>query len=309
MRATSQPLIQNLNELKELIIDVGRGQASISMGHKTLQVLAALVENPNEVALQSISEVAKQVGVNASTLTRLASRLGFSGYGEFQAVFKRNLTTHHATAPAHFYSRQGKRLLQTRRGKQHEGDNVLANIAHDSVRNIETTLAALDHKMMLDAARRLAKARRVVVYGLRQFHGIASYLSYGLNLVRPDVSLLDANAMGVAEGLSQMNPQDVLIVASVAPYTQLVAEVTKTAHANQIDVIALSDSLASPLVTHARYAFLIPHQGSYISNSLGAYLVFCEGLVNLVAKELGAAGLKSLRQRERLIEQLKIEIR
>lgn len=304
MRSASQPLIHSLDELKQLIIDIGRGKAKISMGHKTLQVLAALTENPNHVALHSISEVAKTVGVNASTLTRLADRLGFGGYGEFQAVFKRNLTS--SSAP--FYSEQGKRLLQTpsKLSTQANG-HVLNNIAADSIRNIEVTLASIDPKILLQAASKIARARRVVVYGLRQFHAIASYLVYGLNLIRPDVSLLDANAMGVAEGLSPLNSQDILIVASVAPYTRLVAEVTKTAHDNRIDVVALSDSLASPLVTHAKYPFLIPHTGSYISNSLGAYLVFCEGLVNLVAKELGPTGLKALKQRERLIEQLDIE--
>ncbi|MCD8504466.1 MAG: MurR/RpiR family transcriptional regulator [Burkholderiaceae bacterium] len=305
MRSASQPVIHSLDELKQLIIDIGRGQASISLGSKTLQVLAALVENPNQVALHSISEVAKAVGVNASTLTRLASRLGFGGYGEFQAVFKRNLTN--SSAP--FYSEQGKRLLQTPRTVSAGANrHVLDSIAADSIRNIEAAIAATDPKTMLQAAARIARARRVVIYGLRQFHAIASYLVYGLNLIRPDVSLLDANAMGVAEGLSQLGSQDILIVASVAPYTRLVAEVAKTAHDNGIQVVALSDSLASPLVTHAQYPFLIPHTGSYISNSLGAYLVFCEGLVNLVAKELGAAGLKTIKQRERLIEQLKIEM-
>lgn len=302
MRPASQPLIKDLDELKQLIVDIGRGQANISMGNKTLQVLAALAENPNKVALDSISAVAKEVGVNASTLTRLASRLGFSGYSEFQAVFKRNLTH------THFYSEQGKRLLQTpRRAKPGQQDHTLSIIANDSIRNIEATVASVDPKIMASAATRLAKARQVVIYGLRQFHAIASYLVYGLTMIRPNVSLLDANAMGVAEGLSQMDSQDVLIVASVAPYTRLVAEVAKHAHNNRIDVIALSDSLASPLLTHAKYAFLIPHTGSYISNSLGAYLVFCEGLVNLVAQDLGATGLKSLKQRERLIQQLGIE--
>lgn len=303
MRTTGQPLIQTVDGLRQLIIDVGRGKSDISMGAKALQVLAALVENPNYIALHSISEVAREVGVNASTLTRLAGRLGFSGYSEFQSLFKKNLTS----APP-FYSEQGKRLLRTQRGsKLGPGDEVLKAITTDSISNIEAMLDAVDQKSVLQAAARIAKARRVVVYGLRQFHAIASYLVYGLNLIRPDVSLLDANAMGVAEGLSQLDPQDILIVASVAPYTRLVAEVAKNAHDNRIDVVALSDSLASPLVAHAKHAFLIPHTGSYVSNSLAAYLVFCEALVNLVAKDLGAAGLKSLKQREKLIEQLNIE--
>lgn len=303
MQHGNQPLARNLDELKALIVAINRGQSNITLGSKTLQVLGALVQKPHDVALHSISEVARGVGVNASTLTRLAARLGFSGYSEFQAIFKQSIT---ASTP--FYSEQGKRLLGNQsQGPTDKASQTLETVAQDSVRNIQTMLAALDSPTLIKTARRLARARRVTLYGLRQFHGIASYLTYGLSLVRPDVSLLDASALGVAEGLSSMTSQDVLVVTSVAPYTRAVVDVAKAAHDTGIDVIALTDSLTSPLVAHAAYAFEIPHEGSYISNSLGAYLVFCEGLVNLVAKELGTKGLACLEQREAMIERLKIE--
>lgn len=303
MHAGNQPLVSNLDELKALMVAINRGETTITLGNKTLRVLGALLQHPNDVALHSISTVASRVGVNASTLTRLASRLGFSGYSEFQGIFKQNLAS--ATP---FYSGQGKRLLGNQaKGAEGKASQTLQQVAQDSVRNIETAMLALDPKMMSDAAHRLARAPRVALYGLRQFHGIASYLAYGLSLVRSDVSLLDASGLGVAEGLSCLSNRDVLVVASVAPYTRAVVEVARTARANDIGLIALSDSLSSPLVAHAQYAFEIPHDGSYISNSLAAYLVFCEGLVNLVAQALGAKGLKSLEQREAMIEQLNIE--
>lgn len=297
------PLVGTLDELKALTVAINRGESNIKLGSKTMRVLGALLQDPNDVALHSISAVAKRVGVNASTLTRLAARLGFSGYSEFQSLFKQNITT---TAP--FYSEQGKRLLGNQsKGAQGKALQTLGRVAQDSMRNIEATLAGLDPVLMSQAARRLARAPRVSLYGLRQFHGIVSYLAYGLSLVRPDVSLLDANGLGIAEGLAALREDDVLVVASVAPYTRGVADVAKAARQNGIDVLALSDNLNSPLVAHAQYAFQIPHAGNYISNSLAAYLVFSEGLVNLVAQELGTKGLKSLQQRESMIEQLNIE--
>ncbi|TIV92299.1 MAG: RpiR family transcriptional regulator, partial [Mesorhizobium sp.] len=44
------------------------------------------------------------------------------------------------------------------------------------------------------------------------------------------------------------------------------------------------------------------------SNSMGAYVVFCEALLNLVARELGDKALNSLAGRERLIAEMNIEI-
>ncbi|SAL03880.1 hypothetical protein AWB83_06907 [Caballeronia ptereochthonis] len=49
------------------------------------------------------------------------------------------------------------------------------------------------------------------------------------------------------------------------------------------------------------------HESSFFSNSMGAYLVFCEGLLNLVAAYLGKRALQALERRERLITALGIE--
>lgn len=303
MHNGQRPLVSNLDELKSLIVAINRGESDVRLGSKTMRVLDTLLQNPNDVALHSISDVAGHVGVNASTLTRLATRLGFQGYTEFQAMFKRNIA---AATP--FYSEQGKRLLGNQAGSAHgKATQTLEQVAEDSVRNIQGTVAGLDPQTMSEAARQLARAPRVSLYGLRQFHGIVSYLAYGLGLVRTDVNLLDAHALGVAEGLSTLRRNDVLVVASVAPYTRAVVEVAKAARDNGIAVIALSDRLSSPLVTHAQYAFQIPHTGHYISNSLAAYLVFCEALVNLVAQQLGSQGLQALQHREAMIERLNIE--
>ena len=73
-------------------------------------------------------------------------------------------------------------------------------------------------------------------------------------------------------------------------------------------MIAITDSRSSPLVPPAKHAFFIPHASSFYSNSMGAYVVFCEALLNLVARELGDRALNSLAGRERLIAEMNIEV-
>jgi DNA-binding MurR/RpiR family transcriptional regulator len=41
---------------------------------------------------------------------------------------------------------------------------------------------------------------------------------------------------------------------------------------------------------------------------MGAYVIFCEGLLNLVARQLGDQALDALERREGFIAQLDIEI-
>src|SRR5690606_38032446 len=104
-RPGSKP--QSLHELRELVLLIRRDESDISLGAKALEVLSKLVDAPEQTAVRTISELGEQLSVNASTLTRLAKRLGFSGFNDFQDVFREAI----ADETGYFYSRQAGRLL------------------------------------------------------------------------------------------------------------------------------------------------------------------------------------------------------
>ncbi|MBZ9672678.1 MurR/RpiR family transcriptional regulator [Mesorhizobium sp. ES1-3] len=134
----------------------------------------------------------------------------------------------------------------------------------------------MDGASLKGATARLASARRVRVHGVRQFHSLASFLTYCLGMVRSDVALLDEPRLRVAEALSQLEPGDVVIVASCAPYTRSVAEVGRVATANGQSVIAITDSRSSPLVPPAEHAFFIPHASSFTRTAWAHILSFAK---------------------------------
>lgn len=301
---------RSVEALRELTLRIGRDDGGLTMGGKAHTVLAKLVERPEEVAVRTITELAGTLGVNASTLTRLATRLGYVGFVDFQNVFRDSLAQRHR----HFYSQQAERLVAgaSARAQGHTTVNAaevetVVQIARESIHNVEGFLAQLSAADLRSTAKLLADAPRVRMHGLRQFSALASFLSYGLGMIRTDVGLLDPQGLGVAEGLAQLQRGDVLVVTSVAPYTRSVADAAVAAADAGLTVIAITDTRASPLVPPARHAFFIPHESSFFSNSMGAYLVFCEGLLNLVATHLGKAALQALERRERFITDLQIE--
>ncbi|TIV30668.1 MAG: MurR/RpiR family transcriptional regulator, partial [Mesorhizobium sp.] len=100
---------RTIEELRTLALSVGRDEAGFSLGSKAHDVFAKLVEAPEQSAVRTISELADQFGINPSTLTRLAKRLGFEGFSDFQAVFRKAI----ADDQQYFYSRQAGRLMTT----------------------------------------------------------------------------------------------------------------------------------------------------------------------------------------------------
>lgn len=300
---TASPKPRTVDELRELAVLIRRGQSDIALGDKALDILARLVDAPEQAAVRTITELGDLFSVNASTLTRLAKKLGYAGFNDFQNVFRQAIVD----GDRYFYSRQAGRLLAA----VPSGDlstGIFERLARETAANVDGFIARIDTDTLDRTASLLATAPRVRIHGVRQYHAFASFLTYGLGMLRGEVALLDAIQLGTAEALAQLEKGDVVVVASCAPYTRSIANVAETAAACGLEVVAVTDTRASPLVAPSRHAFFIPHASSFFINSMGAYIVFGEGLLNLVARKMGKRALKALARREELIAGMKIEI-
>ncbi|MGV2077260.1 MurR/RpiR family transcriptional regulator [Rhizobium sp. 16-545-1B] len=52
-----------------------------------------LLDHPEIVAFGTLQSVAQRCGVSGTTVTRLASRSGYSGFKEMQAAFRQHLVS------------------------------------------------------------------------------------------------------------------------------------------------------------------------------------------------------------------------
>ncbi|QRZ12842.1 MurR/RpiR family transcriptional regulator [Paracoccus methylovorus] len=288
-----------LDGLRALALEIGRGAAPITLGSKAAAALSRLIEMVGSPALLSITTLAGELGVNPSTLTRLARSLGYSGFPALQQV----LLSASMAAPGAFYSRQAQAALQGRAPARARAEQL----CHENQANIARFIENFDETAFSLATRLILNAPRVTVHGIRQFHSVASFLVYGLRMIRSDVQLLDANNLGTAEGLALLGAGDVLISVSCAPYSSQVVDVAAIAADIGLDVIALTDRAASPLVGPSRAAILVEHKSSFLSNSMGAFMVAIECLINSCATARPEAARKALKDRDDMIERLGIE--
>lgn len=283
--------------LKELLAAIEKGEVDIALGSSSVRVLTALIEAPQRAAVSSITELAEQVNVNASTLSRLARRLGYSGFSKLQDVFRRELTEGRS-----FYSDQASRLVV---GADAKGTLAqLTRLGRQESANIASTIEQVDPATFEAVVASLSQAKRVRIHGMRQFNSLALFMAYGLGMLRPDVGALDSSRQGVADALAQLETGDVLVVASCFPYTPSVLATAEVAARHGITVIALTDSASSPLAKTARHSFLVPNRSLFFSNSMCAFMLLAEGLLSAVASSLGEASVEALKYRETLITEL-----
>ena len=291
---------RDVQELRDLMLRISRGEAPLSLGPKAQNALAEILDLRGDPALLSITALAEKLAVNPSTLTRLARNLGYSGFGAFQQV----LLDASMSAPGDFYTRQAQTALA---GEDASGMGGIARLCRENQANIERFLESCDIEQFAQATDLITSAPRVMVHGIRQFHAFASFLAYGLRMIRSDVHLLDSNNLGVAEGLASMSEDDVLISASCAPYSTQVAATARAAADQGLKVVAITDRASSPLVAVSRAAILVPHETSFLSNSLTTFILAAECLINGCAAASPDQAKRALASRDKMIKHLSIE--
>jgi len=297
---------RTLEELKRKLQKLNSPSSDLKIGKRAMKALTQMVDQPDEVAVASISTLAASAGVNASTLSRLVRKLGFESFAEFQLIFRNHLARSSRTS---FYSDLAGQLV-----KEDEGETVSASlalmtqVAEEETRNIAQMLKGLDLEALEQAVRLLISAPRVRVYGLRQAHTVANLFAYALGLLRADVSLLGNPHHGIAHGLTELSEKDVLVVIGAAPYTRGTVAAARIAANHGLQVVAITDSHGSPLAAEASMTFVAPSSGTWYSNSMAAFLVFVEGLMAMIAGRLGRQSLNSLRRHEQLIDEVNHEL-
>jgi len=293
---------RTLEQLRRLVAQIHKNEASTKLGGRALRALQRIVNAPGQMAMSSISEVAASAGVNASTLTRLSRRLGYRGFNEFQDVFRQHLygSSRHAS------ERAGD--LPRAPAAQPSPEAILARIARNEARNIASTAGYINAGALETAAGWLTDARRVRTFGTRQMHAVAYLLSYGLGMLRSDVSLLAPFEHDAALGLAQLDIDDVVVVVSCAPYTRASIETARTAVAQGMRVIALTDSRASPLATVAGLGFVCETGDGFFGGGSAALFVVADALLSVVAERMGTRGLQQRQRREALISEMGVDL-
>lgn len=289
---------QTLDQLKQLQLLIEQGLAPISLGRKALEVLRALLRMPAHVAVSTISELSTELQVNPSTLTRLAKKLGYQGFNDFQALFRRQVTS-----DSQPFSEKADRWI-SHHAESDTGFAVLQQISRDEIHNLNVMADGLDADVMDRVSDLLAGARCVQFFGARLFYSLASFNAYCLGLIRSQTGVLAESGRGVAHGLAQLQAGDVLVLMGAAPHSAVTVNLARAARRKGIQVIAITDSPLSPLAQSAQLSLVAPTTGSFFANNVASYVILSEALLVQVASKLGSGAVQRLQDQERLVEEL-----
>lgn len=249
------------------------------------QVATYVIDNPHDIALETLSVIASRCDAQPSTIVRFAKAFGYRGASDMQRLFRDEILS---AAPAPSYS---ERIRQFRKRSDEVDWLSPHNVLHDFA---ESNIIALEHLREVVSPDDLEKsvelmhrAHTVYLAGVRRSFPVAAYLAYSLSHVEKRAFLLDGVAGMTSEQSWMIGPDDVVIAISFRPYADDTAAVAERAKANGAPLIAISDSRLSPIARDAAVCFEIKDAEVRQFRSLTASMCIAQTLVISYAYRYG----------------------
>lgn len=242
------------------------------------QVAELLMREPQTVATESSRELAAELNVPQSTLTRFAKVLGYANFKELQTLFK----TQYVDRPRDYL----QRVKQARPAGSDAADRapIYLDIAHAVQHSLQLTALEVSVAKLQHAAALLRQADEIWVHGVRRAQPVAAYLHYLLLKLGARASLLD---LGLLEpSLCRLHSRGVLLVVTYSPHASESELVIGAAYRAGARMIAFSDPLPSVHSKDMDIRFEIREGEVMGFRSLCASMYLAQALVVEMAQEM-----------------------
>ncbi len=250
---------------------------------RSYQIIARyLTQNPNDVAVLSVTALAAKCDVHASSFVRFAQALGYRGFKELQVLFQRRLST---AAPG-FDARV--RALEADLGARadHSEIGFLRDLVVRDLTSLQDLLASIDGAQIAQAVDLMQAAETIYLLGQLRSAPVVDLLRYVLTMLGKRVVLLDASG-GLATHMARtLQPGDMLFAVSFRFYATEVVNIVEEVAARGVPIVAISDSTLSPLAKNAQVLFAVPEHEYTFSRSLAAPICLAQALTVALAARL-----------------------
>ncbi len=245
---------------KHLFLRIEEQKNKMSKGQKL--IANYIEENYDKTAFMTASKLGDTVGVSESTVVRFANEIGYDGYPKLQKAMQEMIRDK-------LTSVQRIEVTANRVNK----DKVLDTVLNQDIDKIKMTLDETSREDFEKAVDAIVNAKNIYIFAVRSSAALANFLGYYLDQMFGNVHVVSTTSkIEIYEKLIHINKEDVIIGISFPRYSKTAVEAMKFASDRHASVIALTDSMVSPLITPADYVLLARSDMASVVDSLVAPL-------------------------------------
>ena len=251
---------------------------------KQLKIIARYIEeHKDHIGLDGIQEVAQQCGVQPSAVVRFAKHFGYSGYSEMQGIFREGISRQ--IAPSRTYKSRIRDIIASETGTL-SSTEIASEFLAGSLAGMQELANSIHTDSFKKAVDLLVASDCIWIAASRRSFPIAAYLDYALQHTDKRIGLVTGLG-GMQQGqMRSVRKDDVMIAISFSPYAEETVSVAKLAVERGAKLIAITDSLMSPLAKLAQTPLIVQDNSTFGFRSLTSTMSMAQSLFIALAYSL-----------------------
>ena len=251
----------------DVLMLIQNRMAEFSKGQKA--IANYILESYDKAAFLTANRMGKIVGVSESTVVRFAAELGYDGYPGMQKALQELVLS---------------RLTSVQRievaNERFSGQDVMDAVLQQDIEMIRSTMEHADREAFSNAMDAILKAKRIYILGVRSSATVAYFLHYYFDYMFDNVRMVSASSPGeVLEQMARVEKGDVVIAITYPRYSSSAVQAAAYCKENGATLIALTDSMRSPLAQYADHLLLGKMDMVSLVDSLVAPLSLANALI------------------------------
>ncbi len=279
---------------KELLVKIQERMDDLSKGHRL--IAGYILAHSDKAAFMTAARLGATVGVSESTVVRFAAEIGYDGYPMLQRALQEMIRN---------------KLTSVERiqlaNEQMELDAVLDTVLNQDIERIRRTLDETSRADFRQAVEAIVSARTIYIIGAKSASNLANFLSFYFNIIFEQVRLIEVSSTSeMYEQMLRISKQDVLIGISFPRYSKRTIEAFRYARDNGAAVIAITDSMESPLAEIADRTLLARSDMTSFVDSLVAPLSLVNALIAAIGIRMNDEICKTFGKLESIWEEYNV---
>lgn len=262
---------QSAEELRAVILE-----RYDELSKRLQQIARYVLDEPNEIALETLAVIAERSGVQPSAIVRFAKTFGFSGASQMQRLFRDGLLSGAAVLG---YGERVRTFNEAVSRRGAGGGELLTEFVEGNVLALQNLGESVGQDEMDRAVRMISEAETVYLMGFRRAFPVASYLAYSLQQVGKRTLFIDGVAGLTRQQIQTIGPRDLLIAVSYQPYADETVQTVDLAAERRARILSISDSLVSPIAKAADLVLQVREAEVRSFRSLAASMCLAQALV------------------------------
>lgn len=273
--------------LQEIERALSKNYERLSIGQR--RVIDRLLADGRYAAVIHAPELAEELSVSESTVTRAAQRLGFAGYPDMQVRLRER-----------FLAAVPDRLRASVDEFRDEPEFAAIRVMLEDADSVRATAEDLSPSRLRDAVETLLGARRVYVFGSRGSHGLALMLGLGMRLLLPDVRVLSQTAGDLPDQLISLSDKDAVVAISFRRVDRATTELIRQAKEVRAKTVVITDDLSSRMARDAEIVLHVRLGAIWLLPSYAAGASIVNALNTAISLRAKSETTHSLQVAERL---------